>query len=128
MSAREHLFQIEVLDFRRSSYNHPSGSSNHFAFKEADRWESAPSRTVFKRAKHEKTAKNWAKRFGSIISCVKVDTIPYTRNIEFLNLEEGMLTIQMESSDFLVNKTMELSKEPQRTQKIRIEVIDNPPK
>ena len=55
-----------------------------------------------------------------------MDTQPYYRNIEFLNLERPV--IQLETDEFVINKAMELSREPQREQKVRIEVVDNDPK
>lgn len=122
MSARERLFQIELLDFKHRGNSVP-GADNGMGRKDIDRWIAAPRRTVFRRAKSAECAKNWAKRFGSVISCDKVDFEPYRRNIEFLNLEQPV--IQMAVEDFVVNKAMELTREPQRQQKIRIEVVDN---
>ena len=63
MSARQHLFQIEVLDFRHRGKWLP-GADNGMGRKEVDRWRAAPRRTLFRRAKTADCAKNWAKRLA----------------------------------------------------------------
>lgn len=123
VNSRNLLFQIEILDFGSSSDNHPHGASDHFAIKETDRWQAAPKRTLLRRAKSADCAKDWASRFGSVISCFKVDFEPYRRNIEFIKLEQPV--IQMAVEDFTVNRSMELTREPHHEQRIRIEIVDN---
>jgi hypothetical protein len=119
MSASERLFQIEVLDFAHRGHT-VAGTDNGMGMKAVDRWIAAPRRTLFKRAKTAKVAKNWASRFGSVIECRKVDFEPYNRGIEFLKLEQP--TIEMAVEDFTVNRAMQLAREPQK--KIRIQVVD----
>ena len=127
MSARDRLFQIEVLEFGKRRGNYSAGADNGMGRKDVDHWTTAPHRTLLKRAKSAEIAKNWAKRFGSILHCEKVDTSPYYRNIEFLNLEEKPIEIRLDREEFIVNKALELTRQPQRTPQYSVEVVDKQP-
>ncbi len=113
---REHLYQLEVLDF--SKQNGHVGESHSFMGdipwnrygkmvlgKESDMVRTAHKRTILCRSyKDAEAIKRWAGKFGSIISCQKVGTSPnrkasmisYLENIEHLNLRQETLTIEIE--------------------------------
>ncbi len=116
MSSRDHLFQLEVLDFHRKNYNpffsykdDVISDGNGGRIKLIDTLPIAPLRTLLKRAKSEKIAKKWATRFGSIISCCKVGVEPYYKNIEYLNIKQKPM-VEFTVDDFTVNKNLEVSR------------------
>ncbi len=85
-----------------------------------------PCRTLLHRVRDYKAAIRWGERFGTVLERRKVSREPYLKNAEYLNLNQKPVSIQMEP-EFVINKAMELTREPQREQKIRIEIVDKEP-
>ena len=85
-----------------------------------------PCRTHIKRFKDSKAAKKWGGRFGTVISCFKVDTSPYLKNIEYLNLHQEPLTIEMDREEYTLGSGLELQRGGRRAKgrNIRIEILD----
>ncbi len=75
-----------------------------------DRVPIAPRRTVMGGFFNHKSAKRWGERFGTVISCHKVDKSYYLENIEHLNLKQEPVTIELEQEDFVLNKALELER------------------
>lgn len=133
MSTRERLYQIKVLNFAKSKNEY---KSPFIIFDEqgrvpagnmVDRMPDVPSRTLLKRFKDNKAALRYGNRFGTVISCHKVDTDPYLKNIEFLNLKQEPIEIEVDREEYVLNKDLEL-KRPRRKsggRQVRIEIVDN---
>jgi hypothetical protein len=128
---RESLFQIEVLDFskRRQVYHSEDVVSKTITnrdktqkqtrLKVIDTEPIAPTRTLFKRAKDSELAKRYGGRFGTVISCFKVDISTYLENIEHLNLEPTPITLEAEP-EYVLTKALELDKPRRKIQGIKI--------
>lgn len=108
-SGREHIFQLEIINFRKRNNGHY-----------------APRMTKVKIAKSAETAKRWGARFGTVLHCVKVDTTPYLKNIEYLNLHQEPMEIEIDKEEYVLNKAMELSRPRKRysDKDFNAEVID----
>lgn len=82
-------------------------------------------RTVMELFRDAKKAKKWGARFGTVISCRKIDKSYYLENIEHLNLRQEPLTIELEQ-DFVLNKALELER-PKRNfgnRKLNVEIVE----
>jgi hypothetical protein len=66
-------YQIEVLDFNDGDYHR---------------------RTLVGRFFTHDRAKAWAEKFGSILSCQKVEIDRYRKNIEHLNLHQESIEVE----------------------------------
>ena len=67
--------------------------------------EKMPVITKVRLAKSADAAIAWAKRFGSVISCHKVDTTPYINNIEYLckDVIGKPVEIQVDTTEFRID-------------------------
>jgi hypothetical protein len=63
--------------------------------------------------KNKESIKRWAARFGTVISCRKVDSSPYTQNIEYLNLKQEPIVLEVERDEFVLTEDLELER-PQK--------------
>ena len=117
------LFQIRVADFSKQTYNTVVvGSGRHR--QKLDIPTTVPSRTICKPFKDGRAATRWASRFGLVISCFKVDTTPYLKNIEYLNLEQP-LKFEVDREEYTLNKSLELSRRTNGEKKFDVEIVDN---
>lgn len=82
--------------------------------KVVDRKPIAPRRTKIGLFYNIKGAKKWGRKFGTVISCHKVDKSPYLKNIEYLNLKQEPLTIELVQEDYVLNKALELERPKKR--------------
>ncbi len=57
----------------------------------------------------DETAKRWGERYGTVISCRKVDKTKYLENTEHLKLKQEPITIEIEQ-DFILNRALELER------------------
>ncbi len=130
---REHVFQIEVSDYgcrptKYRDYKNPLWWDNEGnQGKVVDILPPPPSRTLIPLShKNTKAIKRWARRFGMVTSCHKVDKSYYLENIEHLNLHQEPLTIEVEQEDFVLTKALELERPRKRFEdkKYNIEIID----
>lgn len=101
------LFQVVVLDFNRRQ----SRQLNHYqesrAAKNPDDY--APQRTLFRWAKDGKRAMKWAKKFGSVISCRKVDShIRRFEMIDHLNIELKPIAVDITADEFIVGRDLQI--------------------
>ena len=122
------LYQIEVIDFKRrdNKAREPHKNSSLVYFngipqKQADIPFSVPSKTLVNRFKNSETAKKWGARFGTVISCFKVDKMPYLENIEHLNLNQEPINIMIEKDEFNINTSLEINS---RDKHFNIEIVD----
>jgi len=128
------VFQLEILDYSRRSTDHyetittqrymprdGNGRDKHKVTTKLDLMPDVPHRTILGRFKDSNAAKRWGRRFGTIVSCQKVDTMPYLRNIEFLNLETHV-EIQVAQDEFVINKALELTR-PRKEPEQRIQIV-----
>ncbi len=97
---RESIFQIEVIDFRKRN-------NGHYAPRR-------PRRTLFFHGKSKERAESWGARFGTVLHCRKVDTTPYRKNIDFLDLHQEPISIEIEREEYVLNKALELSRPRKR--------------
>lgn len=118
MSFRESLYQLEVIDFtkrdkgiRETLFNTSLVDFNtDRKMKVADIALPMSSRPILRWAKNSESAKRWAKKFGTVISCFKVDRTKYLENIEHLNLNQDTLNIEVASNGIIgVETTLEIS-------------------
>lgn len=124
---RECLYQIEIADYskRNSGSGYTLTVFENGKKQKVDILPEAPRRTLLKRAKSSELAKRWGARFGTVISCFKVDTEKYLNNIEYLNLAQEPIAIEAEPEYFL-NKNLEITR-PRREfggKKIELEIVD----
>ena len=109
MSMRERVYQIVVLDFKKRSNGHgrtivvPDGNSR----RKIDILPEAPSRTLIKAFRSHEAAMKYGKRYGTVVSCHKVDTSPYLLNIEHLNLGEPR-AIEIDRAEFVLGEDVEI--------------------
>jgi hypothetical protein len=112
---REPLFQIEVVDCSDGQYHQAGNAYDGHKMKQADIIHPSHRRTLFKRFRDSRAAKKWGSRFGTVISCHKVDISPYYFNIEHLNIEP--ITVELENNGYSLNKSLEVSRLRKRGQK-----------
>ena len=106
---REHVFQLEIINFRKRN------NGLH-----------APRMTKVKHAKSAEIAKRWGAKFGTVLHCFKVDTTPYLKNIEFLNLHQEPMEIEIDREEYVLNRAMELTRPRKRfsDKNFDVEVVD----
>jgi hypothetical protein len=75
---------------------------------------------------NKEKAKRWGSRYGTVISCRKVDKSRYLENIEHLNLKQEPPTIELAQEEFVLSRTLELERPRRRydVDKININIID----
>jgi hypothetical protein len=119
------LFQIEVLDFSARKQGYDSydrrmfKDENGIIRKTVDTLPEIPCRTIVQRFKDYKAALRFGQRFGTVKECRKVDTIPYLSNINYLNLDQKPIAIEMErEEEFELTDTLEV----RRTQEPKLDV------
>ena len=78
--------------------------------KAVDMLPTAPRRTLVELFYNPRGARKWGSRFGTVISCKKVDKSHYLENIEHLNLEQETMTIELEQEDYVLTRTLELER------------------
>ncbi len=117
---RENVFQMVVVEYskRRNGYH------RNFVIADDRGLTSAPKRTIVRRFRDYRSAMKWGGRFGSVISCHKVDTYPYFRNIEYLNLTEKQVEIKIDREEYVLNRALELSHPRIEDEKYGIKVVD----
>jgi hypothetical protein len=81
--------------------------------KVVDTLPAAPRRTLVELFYGYKQAVRWASKFGSVISCRKVDKTRYLENIEHLNLGQEPVRFEVEQ-DYVLTRTFELER-PRRS-------------
>lgn len=116
-NGREHLYQLVILDYSKKNNNHhylvdgcpPVIDVKDGRIKVVDTLSSQPPhRTIISRRKTAKAAMRWGSRYGTVISCEKVDTTSYLKNIEYLNLKQKPRIIKLDKEEFIVTKRLEL--------------------
>lgn len=107
------LFQIEVLDFtkRNNNYTKTVLMDKGNGREKVDLLAETPCRTLVGRFKDHKRAIRWGKRFGTVKECYKVDTSPYLNNINYLNLDQKPITVEIELEEFTLNENLEITRE-----------------
>lgn len=110
---QQRLYQLEIITISGNAHAQlPRDLRIHNEFisvkpiKASDQHkEKMPVITKVRLAKSAEAAVAWAKRFGSVISCHKVDTTPYINNIEYLckDVIGKPVEIQVASSAFSVD-------------------------
>lgn len=119
MSAREHLFQIEIVE--PSKRERPKKllydgilyryNDNHEKVKREDFLPPAPTRTLLKRFKDHKAAERWGSNIGTVVACFKVDKTRYLENIEHLKLDpQTPISVGMDSGMFNIDKSLQVSR------------------
>jgi hypothetical protein len=128
MSISESVYEIVVQEFSKNGNFHlpfvPSEIKSK-PIKETDKPTRVPSRTLFKQSKDYRRAKKWGERFGTVISCQKVDVSYYLAKIEHLNVIVKPASIELDiGEEFVLNKTMEIKYPKKDIGRIDIGVID----
>lgn len=119
------LFQIKVADFTNHSYKTIVVKKGKERQK-IDIPSKAPCRTLLKHFRDGKAAIRFASRIGTVLSCFKVDTDPYLKNIEYLNLEQTF-SVEVGEKEYVLNKALELSR-PRKDfegKKFDVQMLDN---
>ena len=104
------LFQIVVQDFK---HRH-SPSNNGFYVDRSGRGvreivETIPERTLLKWAKNGKRAMAWARKFGSVIECRKVDNHFHKLNmIDYLRIDTKPIEVDISADEFTVGRNLEI--------------------
>ena len=122
----ESLFQIVVVDYSQRGNGHRKTyvppSTNVEARKKGKKLEQTDyakidgdyvlHRTLFRWAKNGKRAmRKVGRRFGSIISCRKVDShYRHLNMIEYLNLDQKKIEVDMTVEEFTMNRDGEVSR------------------
>ncbi len=122
-------FQIEVADYSKRQNGHYATSWVTGATKGGKTIEVlpfVPHKTFIKRFEDSEAAMSWASRIGTVLSCRKVDTSPYLKNIEYLNLNKPV-SIVLDREEYVIGKALELShpRIDYENKIIDIEVVDN---
>ena len=105
------LFQIEVMDFAMRNGDYKTiVIKDGYGRQKIDIPKEIPCRTLLRRSSNAERAKGWARKFGLVISCHKVDTTPYLKNIEFLNLTPKPIAIERER-EYIISKTLEVRRD-----------------
>lgn len=119
------LFQIVVQDF---AHRQPPPARDFYVDKSGrgirEVVETIPERTLFKWAKDGKRAISWSRKFGSVVSCRKVDS--HLRRLEMIShLSVDMKPIEVEISvdEFIIGRDLEI-KPAERSKKMDVEDID----
>jgi hypothetical protein len=99
------LFQIVIQDFGnrqpapKGMYVDKSGKGIREVV------ETIPTMTKLKWAKNAKRAMSWAKKFGSVISCRKVDSHIHRLNmIDYLRVEPKPMEVDISLDEFIVGR------------------------
>ncbi len=122
--ARDCLFQLEILTFNHRHNGHIKDglvTDGKSKVKIPDLASSGEIITKVKRANNPERAKVWAARFGSVISCHKVDTSRYYTSIEFLDLKQEPLEIPIDREEYELSKDLEISRHSFNGQKFVID-------
>lgn len=105
------LFQLVIQDF-----NHRKPPpKNYYIDKKGKRAgkveeETIPVMTKLKRAKNGRRAIAWARKFGSVISCRKVDSHIHRLNmIDYLRIEPKPIEVNITPEEFIVGHDLEVS-------------------
>lgn len=123
---KEHLFQIVVKNFSKRDRNGRRDTvvvPRNGIRKKVDVEPEAQRRTLIKAFRNAKAAMRWGRRYGTVVSCQKVDTSYYLRNIEFLNLEPAM-KIEIETEEIAVGSDLSVEGRVGRGRRIEIELDD----
>lgn len=119
MRSSEALYQLEVADFRhrypQRELNDDGGKlrtlPNGNIVKLVDALPPAPIRTIIRRAKDNKAAKRMGEKIGTVLSCFKVDELPYLLNVEHTQLDPmELVTLDIKAEDFTVNRNLEITR------------------
>ena len=105
------LFQIVLQDF---NHRHLPYSNGGFYVSRSGRGihevvETIPLLTKLKWAKNGKRAMAWAKKFGSVISCRKVDSHEHRlQMINYLRLETKPIEVDISVDEFTIGRDLEI--------------------
>lgn len=115
------LFQIEVLDFsaRKKGYDNYDRRMfkdvDGFIKKTVDTLPEIPCRTIVQRFRDYKAALRYGQRFGTVKECRKVDTSPYLKNIDYLNLNQQPFTVEFDRQELMLSESLEITRaKPER--------------
>ncbi len=116
------LFQVVVQDFKHRQPPPASVANSDQIFKRFHNIEDyIPERTLFKWAKDGRRATDWGAKFGSVISCCKVDShIRKLEMIEHLRLEQRPIEVEIGIEEITLGRDLEI-KPAERTKKIDVE-------
>lgn len=101
------LFQIVVQDYKNRQPAPANVYTDRHRFKKYyDIQDIVPQRTMFKWAKDGKRAINWAKKFGSIIACFKVDSHERRLNMIENMVVEKPIYVDITAEDFTIKRDL----------------------
>jgi len=105
-----YLFQILIKDYSRRK---PPPYNSFYVDKTGrgvrELVETIPVITKLKWAKNGKRAMVWAKKFGSVIACKKVDSHLYQLNkINYLRIEPKPMEVDISAEEFIIGRDMEI--------------------
>ena len=108
VSPGQSLFQIVVQDF---SNRHPPSNNGFYVDRSGkgvhEVVDTVPLITKLKWAKNGKRAMAWAKKFGSVISCQKVDShIRRLQMIDYLRIETKPIEVDISVEEFTVGRDL----------------------
>lgn len=120
------LFQIVIQDFK---HRKPQPLNQYYvdrfgrgkSFRDAG--ETIPIITKLKWAKSGRRAIAWAKKYGSVISCHKVQSHEHRLHmIEHLRIEAKPIEVEISPDEFIVGRDFEVE---HREKVVNIEIEDN---
>lgn len=105
------LFQVVVQDFKHRQPPPRTVMQSNQVFKRYhDIEDNIPEKTLFRWAKRGKQAMAWARKFGTVLSCHKVDShMRRLEMIEHLRVEQKPIEVDISLEDFIVGRNLEIS-------------------
>lgn len=104
------LFQVVVQDFKHRKPVPATVVQSGQVWKRNNNIEEIiPVRTLLKWAKDGRRATVWAKRFGSVISCRKVDSHFHRLSmIDYLRIELKPVEVDISAEEFIIGRDLEI--------------------
>ena len=104
------LFQIVVQDYKHRQYPQNNGYYVDRSGRGVHELvETIPLITKLKWAKKAKRAMAWARKFGSVISCQKVDSHMYRLNmIDYLNVAPKPIEVDISPEEFTIGRDLQV--------------------
>lgn len=104
------LFEVVVADYK---HRQPAPMKNLYVDKSGkgirEVVDTIPLRTLFRWAKNGRRAMDWAKKFGSVMSCHKVDShIHKLQMIDHLRLETKPIEVDITAEEFTIGRDLEI--------------------